>query len=277
MTFKLALIQMSVTNVKSENLQNATKLIKQAVDSGAQLIILPECFNSPYSTSCFPKYAEVIHGETSGILSKLSADNKIFLIGGSIPENEDGKIYNTCTVFNPKGELIAKHRKVHLVGINVPGRIRFKEADTLSPGNEFTTFDTPFCKIGVGICYDLRFPELAHVYGEMGCKLLVYPGAFNMATGPSHLEPLLRTRAIDNEVYVALVSASRDESAPYVTWGHSSVISPWGDVIATSEHKETIIYCDVNPDYVDQVREQLPILSQKRRDMYSNITCVQRK
>jgi predicted amidohydrolase len=86
-------------------------------------------------------------------------------------------------------------------------------------GNEFTTFDTPFCKIGVGICYDLRFPELAHVYGEMGCKLLVYPGAFNLATGPSHLEPLLRTRAIDNEVYVALVSASGDESAPYVTWG----------------------------------------------------------
>lgn len=277
MSFKVALIQMSVTAVKSDNLQKAEKLIKEAANNGAQLVILPECFNSPYNTVCFPEYAETIPGKSSDMLSNVAKECKIFLIGGSIPEEHNGQIYNTCPVLNPKGELIAKHRKIHLVDICVPGKIRFREAETLSPGNDLTTFNTPFCKIGVGVCYDLRFPELASLYGKMGCKLLVYPGAFNMVTGPSHLEPLLRARAIDNEVYTILVSSARDESAHYVAWGHSSVVSPWGDILSTSDHTETIVYCDINPDYVDQVRAQLPILSQKRRDLYSDIVEAQKQ
>ena len=259
----MSLIQILVTPDKTKNLEKACKLIKESVINGAKLVILPECFNSPYDTECFPRYAEPIPGETTKFLSRLASENNIYIIGGSIPEKDGHRVFNTCTVFNTSGEIIAKHRKMHLVDISVPGRLRFREADTLSPGSTFTTFETPYLKIGIGICYDLRFGELAKIYGDMGCKLLVYPGAFNMVTGPSHMEPLLRARAIDNEVYVALVSAARDESASYVAWGHSTMVNPWGDVIATSEHNETIIYSDVQPNYVDEVRRNLPIASQK--------------
>ncbi|XP_052072612.1 omega-amidase NIT2-like [Mytilus californianus] len=268
MAFRLALVQLAVSASKADNLQNAARLIKQASQNGAKVVALPECFNSPYGTSYFKDYAERIPGQSTEVLSKAAKDNNIFLIGGSIPEEDNGKLYNTCTVYNPEGNMVAKHRKVHLFDIDVPGKICFKESETLSPGKEFTTFDTPFCKIGVGICYDIRFPELAYIYSDLGCKLLVYPGAFNMTTGPAHWELLQRSRAIDNQVYVASVSPARDEKATYIAWGHTTVVSPWGEVVATTEHEETIVYYNINPDYVDEVRSQIPIRSQKRSDLY---------
>ncbi|CAC5411719.1 NIT2 [Mytilus coruscus] len=268
MAFRLALVQLAVSASKADNLQNAARLIKQASQNGAKVVALPECFNSPYGTSYFKDYAERIPGQSTEVLSKAAKENNIFLIGGSIPEEDNGKLYNTCTVYNPEGNMVAKHRKVHLFDIDVPGKICFKESETLSPGKEFTTFDTPFCKIGIGICYDIRFPELAYIYSDLGCKLLVYPGAFNMTTGPAHWELLQRSRAIDNQVYVASVSPARDEKATYIAWGHTTVVSPWGEVVATTEHEETIVYYNINPDYVDEVRSQIPIRSQKRSDLY---------
>ncbi|VDI35854.1 omega-amidase [Mytilus galloprovincialis] len=268
MAFRLALVQLAVSASKADNLQNAARLIKQASQNGAKVVALPECFNSPYGTSYFKDYAERIPGQSTDVLSKAAKENNIFLIGGSIPEEDNGKLYNTCTVYNPEGNMVAKHRKVHLFDIDVPGKICFKESETLSPGKDFTTFDTPYCKIGIGICYDIRFPELAYIYSDLGCKLLVYPGAFNMTTGPAHWELLQRSRAIDNQLYVASVSPARDENATYTAWGHSSVVSPWGEVVATTEHEETIVYYNINPDYVDEVRSQIPIRSQKRNDLY---------
>lgn len=268
MAFRLALVQLAVSASKADNLASAVRLIKQASQNGANVVALPECFNSPYGTSYFKDYSETIPGNSTELLSNAARENNIFLIGGSIPEEDNGKYYNTCTVFNPEGTMVGKHRKVHLFDIDVPGKIRFKESETLSPGNTFTTFDTPYCKIGIGICYDIRFPEMANIYSDMGCKLLVYPGAFNMTTGPAHWELLQRSRAIDNQLYVAAVSPARDEKATYTAWGHSTVVSPWGEVVSTTEHEETIIYCDVNPDYVNEVRSQIPIMSQKRNDLY---------
>lgn len=268
MAFRLALVQLAVSASKADNLQNAARLIKQASQNGAKVVALPECFNSPYGTSYFKDYAERIPGQSTDVLSKAAKENNIFLIGGSIPEEDNGKLYNTCTVYNPEGNMVAKHRKVHLFDIDVPGKICFKESETLSPGKDFTTFDTPYCKIGIGICYDIRFPELAYIYSDLGCKLLVYPGAFNMTTGPAHWELLQRSRAIDNQLYVSSVSPARDEKATYTAWGHSSVVSPWGEVVATTEHEETIVYYNINPDYVDEVRSQIPIQSQKRNDLY---------
>lgn len=268
MAFRLALVQLSVTASKPDNLLNASRMIKQAATNGAKIVALPECFNSPYGTSYFKDYAECIPGNSTEVLANAAKENGVFLIGGSIPEEDKGKLYNTCTVYNPEGTMIAKHRKVHLFDIDVPGKICFKESETLSPGKDFTTFDTPYCKIGIGICYDIRFPELAYVYSDLGCKLLVYPGAFNMTTGPAHWELLQRSRAIDNQLYVASVSPARDEKASYVAWGHSTVVSPWGEVVETSEHEETIVYCDIKTNYVDEVRSQIPIRSQKRNDLY---------
>ncbi|XP_054684104.1 omega-amidase NIT2 isoform X1 [Grus americana] len=290
--FRLALIQLHVSTVKSDNLQRACGLVREASAKGAKVVALPECFNSPYGTQYFKDYAEKIPGESTRKLSEVAKECSIYLIGGSIPEEDDGKLYNTCTVFGPDGAMLAKHRKekqkrnarllgtnevvqntsgvqVHLFDINIPGKIQFKESETLSPGNSFSMFDTPYCKVGLGICYDIRFAEMAQIYGQQGCQLLIYPGAFNLTTGPAHWELLQRGRAVDNQVFVATVSPARDEKASYIAWGHSTVVNPWGEVIAKAGAEETVIYTDIDMEKLAEIRQQIPILSQKRCDLYA--------
>ncbi|XP_070547545.1 omega-amidase NIT2-like [Ptychodera flava] len=269
--FRIALIQLAVTANKVENLTRASKLISDAAKGGAKIVSLPECFNSPYGTKYFPEYAEKIPGQSTEVLSNAAKENEIFLIGGSIPEEDNGKLYNTCTVYDPKGTMIAKFRKIHLFDIDVPGKITFKESDALSAGNSLAVIDTGFCKFGVAICYDMRFAELSQIYCKKGCGLLVYPGAFNMTTGPAHWELLQRARALDNQVYVATVSPARDDKASYVAWGHSTVVNPWGEVIATTDHEEKIVYAEIDLNYQSEVRQQIPVQQQKRHDIY----CVQ--
>ncbi|XP_030647276.1 omega-amidase NIT2 [Chanos chanos] len=267
--FRLAVVQLHVSKVKADNLSRACRLVKEAAGQGAKVVILPECFNSPYGTGFFAEYAEKIPGESSQALSEAAKESGIYLVGGSIPEEDQGKLYNTCSVFGPDGHLLAKHRKIHLFDIDVPGKIRFQESETLSPGSNFTMFETPFCKVGVGICYDIRFAELAQIYAQKGCQLLVYPGAFNMTTGPAHWELLQRGRAVDNQVFVATASPARDESASYVAWGHSSVVNPWGEVITKAGPEEAVIYADIDLQYLSDVRQQIPITVQRRTDLYT--------
>ncbi|XP_043985657.1 omega-amidase NIT2 [Gambusia affinis] len=272
--FRLAVVQLQVSSVKADNLSKVRRLVKEAAGQGSKVVLLPECFNSPYGTSFFSKYAEKIPGESTQMLSEVAKENKLHLVGGSIPEEDGGKLYNTCAVFGPEGELILKHRKIHLFDIDIPGKICFQESETLSPGNSLSTFDTPFCRVGVGICYDMRFAELAQLYNRKGCQLLVYPGAFNMTTGPAHWELLQRGRALDNQMYVATASPARDEAASYVAWGHSTVVNPWGEVIAKAGPEESIIYADIDLQYLADIRQQIPIGSQRRDDLYA-VTAVQ--
>ncbi|XP_065056181.1 omega-amidase NIT2-like isoform X2 [Rhopilema esculentum] len=271
----LALVQLKVTGNKVEDLKTALLLIKQAADNGAKLISLPECFNCPYGTQYFADYAEPIPGETSNTLSKIAKDLKVYIIGGSIPETRGEKIYNTTTVFGPDGTLIGTYSKIHLSDVNVPGKLVFTESSVLSPGNNLFTFQAGPLKVGLGICYDLRFPELAHLYDKQGCNLLIYPGAFNMITGPAHWLSLLTARALDNQLYVAGCGPARDENATYVTWGHSTVVDPWGKVIASTAEKEGIVYAEIDADYVDAIRNQIPIHFQKRNDIYQGNNLVE--
>ncbi|XP_026160484.1 omega-amidase NIT2 [Mastacembelus armatus] len=267
--FRLAVIQLQVTGVKRDNLSRAQRLVREAAGQGSKVVLLPECFNSPYGTSFFSMYAERIPGESTQVLSEAAKENQVYLVGGSIPEEDGGKLYNSCTVFGPDGDLILKHRKIHLFDIDVPGKIRFQESETLSPGNSLSMFETPFCKVGVGICYDMRFAELAQLYSRQDCQLLVYPGAFNMTTGPAHWELLQRARALDNQVYVATASPARDETASYVAWGHSTVVNPWGEVISKAGAEEAVIYADIDLQYLDDIRQQIPITTQRRNDLYA--------
>ncbi|EDO27394.1 predicted protein, partial [Nematostella vectensis] len=156
-----------------------------------------ECFNSPYGTQYFKDYAEEIPGESSNMLAEVAKETGAYIVGGSIPERASNrKLYNTSLSYDPSGNLMGKHRKIHLFDIDVPGKIRFQESEVLSPGENLTILDTEYCKIGIGICYDMRFPELAQLYAKKGCHLLLYPGAFNMTTGPAHWELLTRARYI---------------------------------------------------------------------------------
>ncbi|TDH70592.1 hypothetical protein CCR75_005001 [Bremia lactucae] len=277
--FKLALCQIAVGDDKQKNIALATAAVTEAATNAAQVVSLPECWNSPYSTASFPQYAESIPETKANLnendhpstfaLSQLAAKFQIYLVGGSIPEKDTAdKFYNTSVIFSPEGEILGKHRKVHLFDIDVPGKITFKESDTLSPGDSVTLFDTPYCKIGVGICYDIRFPELSMLMKKHGAKVLLFPGAFNLTTGPAHWELLQRARAVDNQLYVAATSPARGPEGGYQAWGHSSVISPWGEVVATCGHGESIVYGEVNLEKVEEMRNNIPTSNQTRSDLY---------
>lgn len=269
---KVALIQCNVGKSREENLENASILIGKAKQNGAELIALPECFNSPYGTNFFKEYAESIpSGPSCEMLSKNAKEYNIFLVGGTIPEKDDGKVYNTCTVWNPEGQLIAKYRKMHLFDIDIPGGITFKESDILSSGNSLQTFEIKGLKIGLGICYDMRFEELAKLYRLAGCKALMYPGAFNMTTGPLHWELIQRSRANDNQLYVFAVSPARGDKG-YISWGHSQITDPWGKIIATAGASEEIIYADIEAAECDKVRQQIPVGNQRRIDIYNTVS-----
>lgn len=222
---------------------------------------------------------------TFGMLSDAASTFGVYLIGGSYPERgANGELYNTSLTFSPTGQRIATHRKMHLFDIDVPGKITFRESDALTAGNSVTVFDfdtSKTCsgslspsepiqtKIGVAICYDIRFPELAQIMTQqMGAQMLVYPGAFNMTTGPAHWKLLQQGRALDNQAYVATCSPARDASAGYTAYGHSLVVNPWGTVIQELEETESILYADIDLEVVDSTRSSIPILKQKRHDIY---------
>ncbi|CAN6645357.1 omega-amidase Nit3p [Trichomonascus vanleenenianus] len=274
-TLKVALVQLAAGADKAANLAKVKSRVTEAAANGAKLVVLPECFNSPYAVTAFPQYAEPIPaGETTKFLSELAKSTSTFLIGGSIPEKgEDGKYYNTNISFDPKGELIAKHRKVHLFDIDVPGKIRFKESEILTGGDKATVFNVDgFGTVGLGICYDIRFPELAAIAARKGAFAMIYPGAFNTTTGPLHWNLLARGRAVDNQLYVLTASPARDLSSSYHAYGHSQVIDPWGKTIAEAGEGEEILYAELVNEQLQSVRSGIPISTQRRFDVYKDVS-----
>lgn len=268
MTFHIALCQMHITMDKERNLAKAESMIREAAKKGAQVIALPEMFNCPYSNKYFREYAEDAGGKTVGLLSSLAAELKVYLVGGSIPELDQGNVYNTSFSFGREGEIIGRHRKIHLFDIDVKGGIRFKESDTLTPGDSMTVIDTEYCKMGVAICYDVRFPELFRKMALEGARLVILPGAFNMTTGPAHWELTMRTRALDNQIYFAAVSPARDTEGPYQAYGNSCVANPWGEFCGKTDARESIVYAEIDLDYLEGIREQLPLLKHRRPALY---------
>jgi len=269
MTFRVGLVQLAVGGSKAANLKAAISLIGKAKQQGAKLVSLPECFNSPYGTKYFPEYAESIpDGESTQALSTAAKENDVYIIGGSIPERDGDKLYNTCCVFNNKGDLIEKFRKIHLFDIDIPGKITFKESDVLTGGESTSTFNIGDIKVGLGICYDIRFPQLAQKYRREGCDLLVYPGAFNMTTGPAHWAKLQISRALDNQLYVMTVSPARDLDADYHAWGHSMVVNPWGDILVEAEEKESVLVADIDLEKMHEIRNNIPISAQAKHHLY---------
>lgn len=255
----------------------------EAAEAGASLVVLPECFNSPYGCQYFPKYAEKIlpwppskeDSPSWHMLSSVAAETKTYLVGGSIPEfvPEGKKYYNTSLVFSPEGKLIATHRKTHLFDIDIPGKITFKESEVLSPGNKVTIVDLPeYGKVGLAICYDVRFPELATISARKGAFMMLYPGAFNTTTGPMHWTLQARARAMDNQIYVGMCSPARDMKATYHAFGHSMVVNPNAEVISEAEEKETIVYADIDGAKIEETRKGIPLYTQRRFDVYPDVS-----
>ena len=199
---------------------------------------------------------------------ELARERGIWLVGGTLPELAEDRVYNTCYVFAPDGQLAAKHRKMHLFDIDVAGGQRFMESETLTAGNSVTTFETPWGVVGVCVCFDFRFTELSELMVLAGAKLVVVPAAFNLTTGPAHWELLFRQRAVDGQCYTVGTSPARDTAAGYVAWGHSIVCDPWGTVVRQCDETPQTVVTTLDLERVEAVRQQLPILSARRTDVY---------
>ncbi len=266
--FKLGIIQMKVSETKSISVDKAIDNITYMADKGAQVVVLPEMFNCPYETHRFPEYAEPVNGTTYRKLAEIAKTKKVYLIAGSMPEMEENKLDNTTYVCDPEGREIGTHRKRHLFEIDIINGQYFREAETLTAGESVTVVDTEFGKIGIAICFDVRFPELARLMAEMGAKILVYPAAFNMTTGPAHWELLFRARAVDQQVFTVGCAPARDYDSNYISYGNSIVVNPWGDVIGRLNDEEGYLFGEIDLSEVAYIRNQLPLTRSIRKDVY---------
>lgn len=257
-SFTVALCQMQVGNSVVENLKRASELISAASESAA-VVMLPEMFCCPYSNADFVRNREPFGERITKTLAETAAKAGVILIGGSFPEEDNGKIYNTCPVFDGSGRLIAKHRKVHLFDIDIEGGQRFFESDTFSAGRDATVFDTPFGRFGVCICFDIRFPKLFERMTAEGARAVFVPAAFNMTMGPLHWELLFRARAVDNQVFMFGCAPARDTDADYVSYANSVAVDPWGRVLLNAGIDEAINIVSADIAETTRVRRQIPL------------------
>ena len=274
-SIKIALCQMNVVDNKEKNIEKAIQMIKESKKQGADLAVLPEMFNCPYENEKFVEYAEILESsKTLKEISNIAKEENIHVLAGSIPElerddeNDTESIYNTAVFFDNNGKQLGKHRKMHLFDIDVKGKIYFKESDTLSAGNDFTIIKTDLATIGIGICYDIRFVELSRIMALNGAEILIFPGAFNLTTGPAHWELLFRSRALDNQTFAIGVAPALDEDASYNSYGHSIAVNPWGEVIEELDYNEELKIVEIDLDEIKRVREEIPVLKNRRTDLY---------
>ena len=266
---KVAAIQMPTVKDKMQNIRTAGTYMEKIKVEQPDFVILPEMFCCPYQTENFPIYAEKEGGPSWQAMSDYAGKYHIYLIAGSMSEvDEAGNVYNTSYIFDRDGKQIGKHRKTHLFDINVKNGQYFKESDTLTSGDHATVFDTEFGKMGVMICYDIRFPEFARTMALDGARMIFVPAAFNMTTGPAHWELTFRARALDNQIYMLGCAPARDTQAGYISWGHSIVTDPWGKVMEQLDEKEGILIEEIDLDREEQIREQLPLLKHRKSEMY---------
>ena len=263
--------------IKTEALLKVERACMEAREVGADMVCLPEMFCCPYEVKNFPKYAEGEGGMVWKKCSDLAREYGVYLVAGSMPElsmeSDMGcmpstRIYNTAYVFDRQGRQIAKHRKMHLFDIQLKEDRWFRESETLDPGDEVTVFDTEFGKMGICVCYDIRFLELARLMMLEGARMVFVPAAFNMTTGPAHWELLCRSLAMFNQLFYVATSPARDANAGYEVWGHSMVTDPWGTVVAEMDEAEGFQIVELNLAQVESVRKRVPILQQRRTDVY---------
>lgn len=253
---KLGLCQFKTSENKNENLDKAQAFITMAKNQEAGIIVLPEMFNCLYSGKSFLKESELEGGQSYKFLKEASSN--CILIGGSIPERDtQGNIYNTSYIFE-NGQLLGKHRKIHLFDIDF-NNVKMQESSYLTPGNETTVVETSLGKIGVAICFDLRFPELFLEMNKNQPFLYVIPAAFNNVTGPVHFSLLGRSRAVDFQSFVALCSSASNPEASYDPYGHSTVIDPWGNTLGELDNSEGVLIQKIKLNQLNLIRESLPL------------------
>lgn len=270
----VGLVSLTATSDKSKNIEKALGMIEDACARGAQWICLPEmfAFHGPYDALW--SNAEFEDGPLNKALASLAKKNNVVLFAGSVgerpPESSSGKVYNTQYVFGRDGCLVAKYRKTHLFNLlSATGAPLYCESEGYLAGNEAVSFELEGWRIGLATCYDLRFPEY---FASLGRKskldCLIIPSAFTLQTGMYHWSVLLRARAIENLCYVLAANQVGQHSPGKVSYGHASVVDPWGTILADSGHQEQVIVTTLRRELVTTSRSQLPALNNRRPEIY---------
>ncbi len=262
--FKVAAVQMASGPNVEANLNEARRLIAKAVEQGAKLVVLPEYFPimGMNETDKLAVREQPGTGRIQKFLADVAREFKIWLVGGSIPlvANDPAKVRNSLLVFNDQGKQVARYDKIHLFNLDL-GNEKYHEARTIEPGDQVVVVETPFGRIGLAICYDLRFPELFRAMKDV--DLLVLPSAFTATTGKMHWEVLVRARAIENLAYVIASAQGGYHVNGRETHGHSMIVDPWGRVLDELPRGSGVVVADINPAYQASIRASLPALSHR--------------
>lgn len=259
-SLRVAAVQMVSSPNVEENLAAAGALIAQAATGGAQLVVLPEYFclmgNADTDKVAVREGSE---GPIQAFLAEQARSHGIWLVGGTLPLecSDPGRVYNSTLVFDPEGSCRTRYDKIHLFNYRRAKEV-YDEAATIMPGSRPAAFDAPCGRVGLSVCYDLRFPELYRSLGDL--SLILVPAAFTYSTGRAHWEILLRARAIENQCYVLASAQGGVHPNGRRTWGHSMLIDPWGDVIEVLEEGPGVVAGTVEPARIEEVRTSLPAL-----------------
>ena len=266
MKYIAAAVQMLATDDKKANLKEAEHWLRQAAADGARLVVLPEVFIWRGTKKLEREFAEPIPGPTSAALAALASELGIYLLAGSILEAISGsdKAYNTSLLFDPSGALLASYRKIHLFDVDLANGVSLRESDTRAYGVDVVVAPTQLGKLGLSVCYDLRFPELYRGHADQGAELIFVPSAFTAFTGQAHWEALLRARAIENQVYVIAADQFGKSAKSFECHGHSMIVDPWGTILAELPDGPGLITAEIDLDYLARVRAELPALTHRR-------------
>lgn len=266
---KLAAIQMSSGPNIQANLDEAAKLIEQAASQGAGLIVLPENFSQmPMNDEERVANAEVFgDGKVQSFLSLQAAKNKAWIVGGTIPviSDEAGKAYSSSLLYNSEGELVARYDKIHMFDVLIEANNEsYNESATTVAGNEVVVVDTPFGKLGLSVCYDLRFPELYRTMIDKGMEICAIPSAFTAFTGQSHWKPLIRARAIENQCYVVASAQGGYHVNNRQTYGHSMIVNPWGNVLGSVGTGPGVVITELDRSVLETTRSKFQVLNHRK-------------
>lgn len=266
----VGLVQMNSQDDAQANIVNAMAGIDRAASMGARFVSLPEVWTYLGPGDGAKATAEKIPGDLVRMLADKARERNIYLHAGSIRErvDEHDKLYNTTVVFDPSGEIVAQYRKIHLFDIDLSGEQTYRESDNIAPGEDLVTFELDGIRVGLAICYDLRFPEMFRILAMHGAEIIMLPAAFTMMTGKDHWEPLIRARAVENTVFMMAAAQVGPHPPNRLCYGRSMVVDPWGVVLAQAGDTPTVITSTLDMDAVARVRGQMPSLKNRMPSTY---------
>lgn len=270
MSFLAAVVQLTTTEDPPASLERAEHLIDVAANRGAQLVVLPENVHYMGPEAKKQELAEPIDGPSFSRLGDKAKEHGIWLVAGTLPEKapDPKKAYNTSVLFSPEGERVARYRKIHLFDVALGEGATHVESEHVEPGTRGTIAETPVGRIGMSVCYDLRFPDLYRTYARAGAQILTVPAAFTVPTGRDHWEVLLRARAIENQCFVLAAGQFGQNTEKRSTFGRSMIIDPWGTVLAVCPDRPGVALAEIDLGHVERFRTKLPCLSHERPTAY---------